>query len=32
MCICISGQKNHLFYKTDTQMPHFKVEPLQCDV
>jgi hypothetical protein len=29
MCICILGQQKHLFYKTNTQMHHFKVQPLQ---
>ncbi len=30
--ICVLGQKNHLFCKKNTQMHHFKVEPLQCNV
>jgi hypothetical protein len=32
MCIHVSGQRNHLFCKTNTQMRHFRVRPLQCDV
>jgi hypothetical protein len=31
MRICILGQKQHLIYNTNTQMRHFKVEPLQCN-
>jgi hypothetical protein len=32
MHIRVSGQRNHLFCKTNTQMHHFRVKPLQCDV
>jgi hypothetical protein len=30
--IRVSGQQKHLFYKTNTQMHHFRVGPLQCNV
>jgi hypothetical protein len=30
--IRVSGQQKHPFYKTNTQMHHFKVGPLQCNV
>jgi hypothetical protein len=29
VCIRVSGQQKHLFYKANTQMHHFKVRPLQ---
>jgi hypothetical protein len=32
VCICVSGQWNHLFCKTNTQICHYRVKPLQCNV
>jgi hypothetical protein len=32
MCIHVSGQRNHLSCKMNTQMHHSRVKPLQCNV